>query len=170
MSVPESVRLEKAATPVMYSLLTASWTFYHRFGLPVMLAAFLRNDNDPALATAAVLSGGVFNVFGDWFFVFPCNMGLYGASLATALDSVVSFCVMLTHFFKRTNTLRLVRTTSFFRKLSKISVIGFSSFFIDVAMGILTILFNRQIMKYLGSDALAIYKITQKSFRDTTNS
>lgn len=24
--VPESVRLEKAATPVMYSLLTASWT------------------------------------------------------------------------------------------------------------------------------------------------
>lgn len=122
-----------------------------------MLAAFLRNDNDPALATAAVLSGGVFNVFGDWFFVFPCNMGLYGAGLATALGSVVSFCVILTHFFKCTNTLRLVKITSFFRKLSKISGIGFSSFFIDVAMGILTILFNRQIMKYLGSDALAIY-------------
>ena len=29
--------------------------------------------------------------------------------------------------------------------------------FIDVAMGILTVLFNRQIMKYLGSNALAIY-------------
>lgn len=27
----------------------------------------------------------------------------------------------------------------------------------DVAMGILTVLFNRQIMKYLGADALAIY-------------
>ena len=34
---------------------------------------------------------------------------------------------------------------------------GFSSFFIDVAMGILTVLFNRQIMRYLGSDALAVY-------------
>lgn len=34
---------------------------------------------------------------------------------------------------------------------------GFSTFFIDIAMGILTILFNRQIMKYLGSNALAIY-------------
>ena len=122
-----------------------------------MLAAFLRNDNDPALATAAVLSGGIFNVFGDWFFVFPCNMGLYGAGLATALGSVVSLCVMVTHFFKRTNTLRLVKTTSFFRKLFNISGIGFSSFFIDVAMGILTILFNRQIMRYLSSDALAIY-------------
>ena len=43
------------------------------------------------------------------------------------------------------------------RKLRKITVTGFSSFFIDMAMGILTVLFNRQIMQYLGSDALAIY-------------
>ena len=122
-----------------------------------MLAAFLRNDSNPTLATIAVLSGGVFNVFGDWFFVFPCNMGMYGAGLATAIGSVVSFCVMLTHFLKRSNTLRLVKATSFFHRLSKITVTGFSSFFIDVAMGILTILFNRQIMKYLGADALAVY-------------
>ncbi len=60
-----------------------------------MLAAFLRNDSDPMLATIAVLSGGVFNVFGDWFFVFPCNMGMYGAGLATAIGSVVSFCVIV---------------------------------------------------------------------------
>ncbi len=122
-----------------------------------MLAAFLRNDNDPALATVGVLAGGVFNIFGDWFFVFPCGLGIYGAGLATSISSAVSFCVMLTHFFKRTNTLRLVRPTALFRKLRKITVIGFSSFFIDVAMGILTVLFNRQIMKYLGADALAVY-------------
>ena len=36
---------------------------------------------------------------------------------------------------------------------------GFSTFFIDVAMGILTMLFNRQILKYLGTDALAVYGI-----------
>ena len=34
---------------------------------------------------------------------------------------------------------------------------GFPTFFIDVAMGILTVLFNRQIMRYLGADALAVY-------------
>lgn len=122
-----------------------------------MLAAFLRNDNAPELATIAVLSGGVFNVIGDWFFVFPCNMGLFGAGLATSIGTVVSFCVMLTHFFKSTNTLRIVKTSSFLNKFSRITMIGFSSFFIDVAMGILTILFNRQIMKYLGTDALAVY-------------
>jgi putative MATE family efflux protein len=122
-----------------------------------MLAAFLRNDNDPGLATVGVLSGGIFNIFGDYFFVFTCDMGIYGAGLATAIGSAISFVAMLTHFVKRKNTLRLMRPERLFKKLVEITVSGFSSFFIDVAMGILTVLFNRQIMKYLGSNALSIY-------------
>ena len=122
-----------------------------------MLAAFLRNDGAPALATLGVLSGGIFNIFGDYFFVFTCDMGIYGAGLATAIGSGISFLVMLTHFISRRNTLRLVRPEKLTRKLREITVTGFSTFFIDVAMGILTVLFNRQIMKYLGADALAIY-------------
>ena len=127
------------------------------FLLNQMLAAFLRNDKSPGLATVSVMSGGIFNIFGDYFFVFTCDMGVYGAGLATAIGSAVSFLVMLTHFVSRKNTLRPVRPERLFRKLSEISVTGFSTFFIDVAMGILTVLFNRQIMKYLGTDALAIY-------------
>ncbi len=122
-----------------------------------MLAAFLRNDKNPGLATLGVLSGGVFNVFGDYFFVFTCDMGIYGAGLATAIGSVISFLVMLTHFISKKNTLRLVKPKTLPRKLCEITVTGFSTFFIDVAMGILTVLFNRQIMKYLGANALAIY-------------
>ena len=53
-----------------------------------MLAAFLRNDDDPGLATLGVLSGGIFNVFGDYFFVFPCDMGIYGAGGAAAPQAV----------------------------------------------------------------------------------
>lgn len=64
-----------------------------------VVAAFLRNDGNPGLATKAVLFGGIFNVFGDYFFVFVLQMGIMGAGLATA-------------------------------------------------MGILTMLFNRQILKY----------------------
>lgn len=122
-----------------------------------MLAAFLRNDGNPNLATAGVLSGGIFNVFGDYFFVFTCDMGIYGAGLATAIGSVISFIVMCSHFFTKKNTLKLVKVCELFRRLKEISTVGFSTFFIDVAMGILTILFNRQIMKYLGADALAVY-------------
>ena len=122
-----------------------------------MIAAFLRNDKNPGLATVGVLSGGIVNMFGDYFFVFTCDMGIYGAGLATAIGSGVSFVVMLTHFFSRKNTLRLVKIEKLHVKFREISVTGFSTFFIDVAMGILTVLFNRQIMKYLGANALSIY-------------
>ena len=122
-----------------------------------MLAAFLRNDGNPGLATLGVLSGGIFNVFGDYIFVFPCDMGIYGAGLATAIGSGISFLVMLTHFISRKNTLQMVKPEKLLGKLGEITVTGFSTFFIDVAMGILTVLFNRQIMKYLGTNALAIY-------------
>ena len=127
------------------------------FLLNQMLAAFLRNDGAPALATLGVLFGGVFNIFGDYFFVFACDMGVYGAGLATAIGSGISFLVMLAHFASRKNTLRLVKPERLLRKLREISVTGFATFFIDVAMGILTVLFNRQIMKYLGASALAVY-------------
>lgn len=133
-----------------------------RYALPLFLfnqflAAYLRNDNDPLLATIGVLSGGLFNVFGDIFFTFTLNMGIFGAGLATAIGSVISFVVMMIHFFKKKNTLKLAKSEHFFQKLGLISKTGFSTFFVDAAMGILTVLFNRQIMKYLGSDALAVY-------------
>ena len=124
-----------------------------------ILAAYLRNDRNPALATGAVLAGGIFNIFGDYFFVFTCDMGAYGAGLATAIGSGISFAAMLSHFFMKKNTLRLVRTEGLLTKLKEIMVTGFSTFFIDVAMGILTILFNRQIMLYLGTNALAVYGV-----------
>ena len=135
-----------------------------KFAIPLflfnqMLAAYLRNDKNPALATGAVLVGGIFNIFGDYFFVFTCDMGAYGAGLATAIDSAITFLVMLSHFFMKKNTLRLVRPTRLLGKLKEISITGFSTFFIDIAMGILTILFNRQIMHYLGTNALAVYGV-----------
>lgn len=135
-----------------------------KFAIPLflfnqMLAAYLRNDKNPAFATAAVLAGGIFNVFGDYFFVFTCDMGAYGAGLATAIGSAITFVVMLTHFLRKKNTLRLVKPSGLLKKLKEISVTGFSTFFIDVAMGILTILFNRQIMTYLGTNALAVYGV-----------
>ena len=127
------------------------------FLLNQMLSAFLRNDGNPGLATAAVLSGGAFNMIGDYVFVFPMNMGIFGAGLATAIGAGLSFAVMMTHFRSRKNTLRLEKPAKLLRKWKEIGVTGFSTFFIDVAMGILTVLFNRQIMGYLGANALAIY-------------
>lgn len=135
-----------------------------KFAVPLflfsqLLSAFLRNDGNPGLATKAVLCGGIFNVFGDYILVFVLNLGILGAGMATCLGCLLSVSVMLTHFFSKKCTLRFVKPTRLMHKLAKISVTGFSTFFIDVAMGILTMLFNRQILKYLGTNALSVYGI-----------
>lgn len=124
-----------------------------------LLSAFLRNDDDPSLATKAVLFGGIFNVFGDYFFVFVLDEGIMGAGIATAMGSVFSLAIMLTHFLGKRNSIRFVKPTSFLRKTRSVLTTGFSTFFIDVAMGILTMIFNRQILRYLGTNALSVYGI-----------
>lgn len=135
-----------------------------RFAVPLfvfnqMLAAFLRNDNRPGLATGAVLAGGIFNVVGDYVFVFTCDFGVFGAGLATALGALITFLVIVSHFFSKKNTLRLVSPHRVFGKCKRMLTLGFSTFFIDIAMGILTMMFNRQIMHYFGTDALSVYGI-----------
>ena len=59
--------------------LARSYLFPIKFVVPSFLfvqlmAAFLRNDGNPALAANSVLTGGIFNVFGDYLFVFLLNM------------------------------------------------------------------------------------------------
>ena len=135
-----------------------------KYGVPLFVfgnifMAFLRNDGNPKLATIAVISGGVFNVFGDYFFVFTCDMGIIGAAYATALGQIFALIIMSTHFFRKHNTLRLEMPYVPVLYSRKIVVVGFSVFFIDLAMGILTVLFNRQILRYLGADELAVYGV-----------
>ena len=124
-----------------------------------ILAAFLRNDNDPALATKAVLFGGIFNVFGDIYFVFGLKLGMFGAGLATAIGNTISLLTMCAHFFSSMNSLHFVKVNHMFIKAKNIITTGFSSFFVDVAMGIVTALINNQIMNYMNSNALAVYSI-----------
>ena len=124
-----------------------------------ILSAYLRNDNNPTLATKAVVIGGIFNCVADYICVFTLDMGIFGAGLATSAAQFVAIGIMLTHFGRKQNTLRLVRPVGVLRKLGGISVTGFASAVSDLSLGIVGIFFNRQIMRYLGSDALSVYGI-----------
>lgn len=142
---------EQYILPILFVLPT--------FGINQFLAAFLRNDDDPNLAMGAVLGGGVFNVVGDYVFVFVLNLGMFGAGLATAIGSVLTLLIMLIHFFKKKNTLGFASTKGFFLRSWQILRSGFSSFFVDFAMGIVTVFFNQQAMRYMGADALSVYGV-----------
>ncbi len=126
-----------------------------------IFSAYLRNDGNANLAMFAVIIGGICNMFGDYYFVFVCNggMGILGAGTATAIGLYVAHFIMMTHFLRRKNTLRLVKIPDVGRKLKNITVTGFPTAISDLSMGVVTILFNRQIMRYLGTDALAVFGI-----------
>lgn len=58
------------------------------------------------------------------------------------IGEAIAILVMVSHFFHRRNTLRLGMPFVPVLFAQKIVVVGFSAFFIDLAMGILTMLFN----------------------------
>ena len=142
--------------------LCSEYLFPIFFALPCcifvnILAAFLRNDGEPALAAVAVIVGGSLNIIGDYFLMFRLEMGIKGAGIATAAGLYLSNLIMLIHFLRKRKTLRFVRVR--WPMLPEIVNSGFPTAVNDLSLGIIAILFNRQIMKYLGTDALAVYGI-----------
>ena len=123
-----------ALLPLCHSYIMPIQWIFPLFLFNQMLAAFLRNDNHPKLAAMGVLAGGIFNMAGDYLFVFPLGMGIFGAGLATAIGSVLSFLIMMTHFRSAVNTLHLRMPRHIWYKWKEIIVVGFSTFFIDIAM------------------------------------
>ena len=66
---------------------------------------------------------------------------------------------MSTHFLNKNNSLAVFINGEVFKPIFKIFINGFPSFIIDLSMGILTIIYNRQIIKYFDNDVLSIYGI-----------
>ena len=124
-----------------------------------IFSAYLRNDNNPGLATKAVIIGGVFNCVADCVCVFVLDLGILGAGIATSAAQYLAMFAMMAHFLSKKNTLRFVKPVDAWKKIGNITLTGFSTAISDLALGIIGILFNRQVMKYLGSDALSVYGI-----------
>jgi Na+-driven multidrug efflux pump len=133
--------------------------FFPIFTMSIFLAVFIRNDNAPNLAMKAVIIGGVFNIFGDWFFVFPLNMGTAGAAIATVLGTAIQLGVLCSHFFSKRCGLKFKRPANFSATSSVILVSGASSGFIDLANAALVLLINATILKYSGTTELAVYGV-----------
>ncbi len=122
-----------------------------------ILIAFIRNDGAPRLTMVANMSGGIFNIFGDLFFVFGLDMGIEGAGLATALGQFLGFSILLSYFFQKRCQLKFVKIDDLKNRLFRVLSMGFAPFIIDISFGVAVILFNKQIMRYAGADELAVF-------------
>lgn len=118
-----------------------------------------RADHNPNLPLYSTLIGGAFNIFGDWFFVFPMKMGIFGAILATSIGYLVQVIVLASHFVSKKNTFTLRKVKAGFSEIMKMMQCGFGTAFLELALVVATVLMNNQIQHYMNESALAIYGV-----------
>lgn len=96
--------------------MSADYLFYYSaFSLPMLmsncLSVFVRNDGSPTLSFVGMCAGAVSNIFLDCLFIFPLQMGVIGAAVASGLGQIVSLLVLLSHFIRKHGNLRIRRFT-----------------------------------------------------------
>ena len=125
------------ATPTceQYSIDYATYVLY---AAPFMACNFvmnqcLRSEGSATLSMVGMASGGILNVILDPIFIMPwgLNMGVVGASLATAISKWVSFIILIFPYITRRSLLHLsIRNFHPSRDIvTKIISVGSSSMF-----------------------------------------
>ena len=108
----------------------------------------------------ALMFGSVSNIVLDYVFMYPLNMGIAGAALATALGPIFSVLIMLPHFLRKRGDLYLVKFKVKLREIGSIYIFGFPSFIMEFTIGIITFVYNFAIVHYgFGEIGLAAYLV-----------
>lgn len=123
---------------------------YVLLAAPFMAANFvmnqcLRAEGSAMLSMIGMGFGGVLNCFLDPFFIFYLDMGVAGASIATAISKLVSFAILVFPYLARRSLLRL--SPGLFRPdgviMGEIVSVGSSSLFRNGLAVISAIVLNR---------------------------
>lgn len=129
------------------------------------LICFVRNDGNPRLSMIAMLTGSLSNVVLDYVFIFPLNMGMFGAVFATGLAPVISIIILSKHWItgqKKThfeNRLRLEKPKLEPGLTANTVSLGIPSLVTEFASGIVMIVFNSIILRLEGNIGVAAYGV-----------
>lgn len=124
-----------------------------------LLLCFVRNDGDPNLSMAGMIIGSLANIVLDYVFVYPLDMGMAGAAIATATAPVISMLILSSHFWRKRSHFRLIRVKPALRSAGDICALGASSLITELSSGIVIIIFNFLILDLNGNTGVAAYGI-----------
>ena len=122
------------------------------------LQAFVRNDGAPRLAMAGVVAGGITNVILDYIFIYMFRWGMAGAVLATVVGTLLTIVILGSHFLKAENHLKLGGGITP-KKFRDVLINGMPSFIMELSSGVIMLLFNLQLLKYVGDIGVVVYGI-----------
>lgn len=158
-SITAALGADSAVFNMTNTYLKVILLFSPAFILNNIFIAFIRNDGDPKLSMAGMITGSLSNVLLDYIFIFPLDMGIFGAVFATGLSPVISMCVLSMHKIKRKNDFHIVKTPPAPKLGGNICALGIPSLVSELSSGIVIIVFNTIILNIAGNTGVAAYGV-----------
>lgn len=140
---------------------------YMLFAVPCgginVLAAAVRNDNNPSLASMSTIVSSLLNILLDWLFVFPLKMGVAGAAYASGISQTVGLTLLLYHFAAKNGELKLnIRLKLRWRDCTEILHRGAPELINQLTTPVTTLCFNLVIAELMGDAGLEAYAIVSQ--------
>lgn len=141
---------------------------YILLAAPFMACSFvlnqcLRAEGSAIFSMVGMVTGAILNIGLDPIFIFTFGWGVAGASAATAISKLVSFCILITPYIRK-KTL-LVISPKYFRPnwpdLSEICAVGFSSFVRNALSTFAAVVLNRIAVGF-GESVLAAVSVSNR--------
>lgn len=158
---PRQIAMFFGATDILMGDTITYLRWYSMFSIfftaSILGSAFVRNDGSPGLAFWGMIAGAISNIFLDWLFVFPLQMGIKGAAIASGLGQLIACLILATHFIKKQGILRIKRVTPNADLGKKVVMRGLPEFVIQMSQPITVFCYNRVILENLGEPGLAAF-------------
>ncbi len=124
-----------------------------------LLQCFVRNDGNPSLSMAAMITGSLSNVALDYILIFPLKMGIFGAILATGMAPIISIIVLSSYFARKNNQFHFTKCALNSKRISGILLSGIPSFITEASSGIVMVVFNFIILRLEKNTGVAAYGV-----------
>ena len=123
------------------------------------LEVLVKTDGFPRYALFTVIAGCLTNCVLDYIAIFWLDMGVFGAAVATGISQLVTCISYFAHFFSKKCTFRLCKFRFDPHLYARILPIGLADGVTELCTGLMIFLFNRTVLKYIGTDGVVTYTV-----------
>ncbi len=138
-------------------------SYYLLFTVPILLmnnfTLYMIASEKATLSLICSVAGGVLNMVLDYVFIAGFHMGISGAAIATGMGYSVTAVAGLVVFCQRKNLLHFKKPVFRFKVLLNAATNGCSEMATALVTGIITMMFNWTMLKYVGEDGVAAVTI-----------
>ena len=143
---------------VLYGRILVCFTSFYM--LQNIFQRFLAAAEKPVMGFSVTLIAGLSNVALDALFIIVFKWGVAGAAVATGIGQFLGGIIPLIYFSRDNGSLlKFVKTKLEIKPLLKICANGSSEFVTNIASSIVSMLYNFQLMRFLGEDGVAAFGV-----------